>query len=455
MRIPNRLPIVVACALLLGSAGVCLCQPPPGPPPPTSPAPGDAPKPEKKADGPRIDVGPNGVSVFAVGVDAHELFTRLAQATGFRIIVDDTIKRSITINLLNKKATEILDSIVSAYGFSCKQVNGIFMVSEGIPKSPSSYLLSDIDAISTQYVLAPNAKSLLPVFLQDHVKTNAEQNAVILSAPTEVLRKFRQDIAQFDIPAAQIMIDVLMVEFTESGSREFSLKFNWANDGREVTADTSLGQIVYHTVATLPTRFSTDLHALVTQGKARVWANPRIATVSGQKASIFIGKQRYLSTPVQISTSEGSSSETNSIDAGVSLQMTPWTGGEGAIIVEVHPEISVMSAVDAKTGLPEKSTRRANTTVRVRDGETIILGGLKQKERRSTATKIPILGDIPVLGPLFRSHDVQSTETEMAIFITPRVLSQTGHLPADQEKALQARFLQDDAAQSKAGGARK
>jgi type II secretory pathway component GspD/PulD (secretin) len=83
------------------------------------------------------------------------------------------------------------------------------MVSEGIPRSPSSYLLSDIDAIPTKYVDAANARNLLPVFLQDYVKVNAEQNAVVLSAPRDVLRKFRQDIAQFDIPASQILVDLL------------------------------------------------------------------------------------------------------------------------------------------------------------------------------------------------------------------------------------------------------
>lgn len=395
-----------------------------------------------------ITTGPEGVSVFAVGVDAQELLTRLAKQTGIRLIVDDTVRRTVTVNLVNMQVTRILEIIAAAYGLSYREVNGIFMVSEGIPRSPSSYLLSDIDSITTQYVLAPNAKSLLPVFLQDHVKTNAEQNAVILSAPPEVLKKFREDIKQFDIPAAQIMVDVLMVEFTESAAREFRAQWGWSNDGRSLTVDSPLGQVAFRSVMTLPTQFFTSLRALVTQGKARVHANPRIATVSGQRASIFIGKQRYLSTPVSIGGGRGEGDyffrQTNFIDAGVRLNITPWTGGEGEIIVDVQPEISVLSAPDAKTGLPDKSTRRANTTVRVRDGETIIIGGLVQRELMSTKTKVPLLGDIPLLGQFFRSEDTKEVMTEMAIFITPRILSQTGHLPAEQEEALKKRFLRDE-----------
>ncbi|MGQ9737805.1 MAG: hypothetical protein ACUVRT_07810 [Armatimonadota bacterium] len=450
----TRFRLAVALILLLGLTGTLLAQEiaqrrgnTPSPSIATQPPPVES----NGQQPPSLEItaGAEGVSVFAVSVDAQELLTRLARETGIRLIVDDTVRRTVTINLMNMPITRILEIIAAAYGLSYREVNGIFMISEGIPRSPSSYLLSDIDAITTQYVLAPNAKSLLPVFLQDHVKTNAEQNAVILSAPPEVLKKFREDIKQFDIPASQIMVDVLMVEFTDSAAREFRAQWGWSNDRRSLTVDSALGQMTFRSVMTLPTEFFTSLRALVTQGKARVHANPRIATVSGQRASIFIGKQRYLSTPVSIGGSSGEGDyfffrQTNFIDAGVRLDITPWTGGEGEIIVDVQPEISVLSAPDPKTGLPDKSTRRANTTVRVRDGETIIIGGLIQRELMSTKTKVPLFGDIPLLGQFFRSEDTKEVMTEMAIFITPRILSQTGHLPTEQEQALKERFLQDE-----------
>jgi len=199
-------------------------------------------------------------------------------------------------------------------------------------------------------------------------------------------------------------------------------------------------------VVTLPNTVGADLSALVTAGKARIKASARIATVSGQRAIIFIGKQRYLSTPVAIPQGDGdsySSRQTNAIDAGVRLIMTPWTGGEGEIIVDVRPEISVLSAPDATTGLPDRSTRRANTTVRVRDGETVILGGLVQQESHRTRTKIPLLGDLPIIGPLFQSVDDREATTELAIFVTPRILSQTGRLPPEEEKQYEG-LLKDD-----------
>lgn len=369
-----------------------------------------------------VEVGANGVRIFADNADAHEVLVKLAKATGLRIMVDDTVRRTVTVNLIDKKPTEALEAIVSAYGLACKLVGTVFMVSEGIPKGPSSYLLSEIDAVGTKYVLAPTAKSLLPIFLQDHVKTNQEQNSVILSAPPSVLRKFREDISQFDIPAAQIMIDVLMVEFTDSATKEFALSLAASNAGVQGSIDSSFGEVFYRAISGLPDSFQANLRALVEKGKARVRANPRIATVSGQDASIFIGKQRYISTPVVIGGDQWGGRQTNSIDAGVRLRITPWTGGTGDILLDIRPEISVLGAPDPRTGLPDKSTRQANTSVIVRDGETVILGGLVQDETMKTQTKIPVLGDLPLIGQLFRSLDERKLKTEMVVFITPRIL---------------------------------
>jgi general secretion pathway protein D len=384
------------------------------------------------------------LSIFAVSVDAPELFTAIASKTNLPLLVDDQVSRRITINLKDRPARQAITDICSAYGLSVADVEGITMISEGIPRSPSSYLLSDIAAIPTKYVTASNARNLLPVFLQDYVKFNAEQNALVLSAPTEVLSKFRDDIAQFDIPASQIVLDLLLVELTDTSLDEFALKTKYLNGGQGPFIDPASGIVSWLGFQPNSRQFSVALTALVQKGKARVRANPRIATVSGRPASIFVGLQRYIATPID-SSAGGYGGSTNNISAGVRLSITPYTGGKGEILVDVNAEVSTLSALDPITKLPEKSTRTATTTVRVLDGKTIVIGGLTQQESRSVRNKIPLLGDIPFLGPLFfQSKNTETTETELALFITPRILSNTGHLPEAEENALKARFLNSD-----------
>ncbi len=411
-------------------------------PTPTQPSKGQSPA--RIGEGTlKITVGDEGVSLFAMGVDAHELLMALAKETGHPIIVDDTVKRAITVNLRNRSSQDIIDNIVSAYGFAFREVDGICMISEGIPKKPSSYLLSDIDTISTQYVVASQAKSLFPVFLQDNVKTNMAQNAVVLSAPSQVLKKFREDIAQFDVPAAQIMIDVLVVEFTNVDKDEFDFSMNWSNADNAASVLSATGDLRFNRVTNLDPDFYLRLRALREQQKARVRANPRIATVSGKEAEVFVGVQQYLSTPIETSQRRTS----YSIDAGVKLEITPWTGGDGEIIVEVRPEISTLSAPDPTTGLPDKSSRSARTVVRVKDGETIIIGGLLQDEMRETRGKVPVLGSVPIVGRLFRTKKIVRTKTDLFVFISPRILSKTGHLPESEEAEIKRRFLDPDSEQ--------
>ncbi|MEI6430807.1 MAG: type II and III secretion system protein [bacterium] len=441
--------VTVAVSLSLCLACLCRAQDVPPSPNPSSAAPATAavktPASPLPARGTyRITGDDKKLSIFAVSVDAPELFTAIASKTNLPLLVDDQVSRRITINLKDRPARQAITDICSAYGLSVADVEGITMISEGIPRSPSSYLLSDIAAIPTKYVTASNARNLLPVFLQDYVKFNAEQNALVLSAPTEVLSKFRDDIAQFDIPASQIVLDLLLVELTDTSLDEFALKTKYLNGGQGPFIDPASGIVSWLGFQPNSRQFSVALTALVQKGKARVRANPRIATVSGRPASIFVGLQRYIATPID-SSAGGYGGSTNNISAGVRLSITPYTGGKGEILVDVNAEVSTLSALDPITKLPEKSTRTATTTVRVLDGKTIVIGGLTQQESRSVRNKIPLLGDIPFLGPLFfQSKNTETTETELALFITPRILSNTGHLPEAEENALKARFLNSD-----------
>lgn len=377
-----------------------------------------------------------GWSVHAVSVDAYDLLTTLAADAHMQLIVDDTVKRKITIHITDKPSSDVIQTIVDAYGFSCGVVDGMYIISEGMPRTPSSYLLSDIANVTTKYVAPSQAWSLLPAFLQGEVKVNTDQNSVILAGPKPVLDKFRRDIAQFDIPAAQILLDVNVVEFTDMDTDAFSALLGYQNNKLALTTDSLTGQLTLNALADLPTSFTAQLDALVEHRRARVRANPRIATVSGRWANIFIGQQQYLTTPVNI-PGKGMS---NSIDAGVSLELTPLTGGAGEIILDMKEEVSTLSAPDAITGLPTKTTRSANSTVRVRDGQTIVIGGLRQAEDRSVRRAIPLLGGIPVIGGFFRSKKTESTMVDLAIFITARTLSQTGHFPADEEMLIKDRI---------------
>lgn len=387
-----------------------------------------------------VNVTDRGASVFAVNADVHDVFSKIATATGLPMIVDDTVQGKATVNIVDTAPREIIAILVDAYGLAFSEVDGVLVITEGMPKKPSSYLMGEIEAVTTKYVQPARARSLLPIFLQSEVKMNTDQNAVVLSGPRAVLDKFRQDVEQFDKPAAQIMLDVLVVEYTNLDAEAFSAQVGGQNDNFGLTTDTLTGQTVLTAVTTLPQSFYAHLRDQVTQHKARVRANPRVATVSGLDASVFIGQEQYLSKPV---TMPDGYSQTNSISAGVRLNMVPLTGGQGDIILWLDQEISTLSAPDATTGLPTKTKRTATTTVRVRDGQTVVIGGLRQAETREKHARIPIISEIPLIGNIFTSRRIEKANVELAVFITARILDPTGHLPAEEEQRIRDRFLEE------------
>lgn len=393
-----------------------------------------------------LSLGEHGLSLSCVNADAHEVFARIGIATGLSIMVNDTVRDRVTAELNGVSPTDAISWIADTYGLSCASIDGVIMLSEGVPNSPASYLASDIATIPTQYVPAGRVRDLMPTFLQQHIRVNPEQNAVVLSAPSGILEKFERDIQQLDIPAKQVMIEVLMVELADSNMEDLGVQLTSQGGGLGLTTDSNLGDFTLQALTWLPEGFGANLTALTSQSRALIRGRPRIATVSGHRARIFIGVQRFLDKTVRRLSDESGVSQETSISAGVTLELTPFSGTGDVVIVSLDKaEISTLSAIDPVTGLPNLTSRTAGTKVRMHDGQTLVLGGLVQHELRETEGGIPILRDLPLIGKLFSSKRSEDIKSELVIFITPRILSQTGHLPEDEERDIRERFGLDGA----------
>ena len=358
------------------------------------------------------------VNLRAVNADIHELLARLAHLTGINIVVDGHVNRKISLSLAGMPADDIIQSIASGYGLALSKVENVYMVSEGVPTDLATYHLSQTESFRMNYIQAQQASGLLPTFLFQYLHVNNGQNAVVVTAPSQMLTKIQSDLAQVDVQPPLLEIEALAVELTDTSSDEESLGLSMHRGDRTTTVDSVLGMLQYQTIGALPYSFAANLRALVSKGKAQIRANPRLAVVNGQSASLFIGDQRYIQ--VQFNAYGGTQTSIQGV--------TPWTGGNGEITTRIQPEVSNISEIDLQSGLPILSDRKADTTVRVKDGETIVIGGLVQKQTYLTRRKIPVLGDIPLIGSLFRSHEQSEVESELVLFITPHILDAQGRL---------------------------
>jgi type II secretory pathway component GspD/PulD (secretin) len=163
---------------------------------------------------------------------------------------------------------------------------------------------------------------------------------------------------------------------------------------------------------------------LITTGRGKLLANSRVATVENRAADIFVGQTVRVVTSVIVSSGGIGTQQIQieEIEVGVKLEVTPRVAEDGTVTSLIAPEVSNILSIDPDTGLPTTSTRRAKTLVRVPAGEKIILGGLLREDRRQTVQKVPVLGDIPLLGNLFKHNTDRVEKTDLIIEITPTLV---------------------------------
>ncbi len=347
-----------------------------------------------------------------------------------------------TVNLRINKATleEVFDALFKGTNYTYKKEiieNREFYIFGTSDLSIIGNPLIVSKKVPLKYINASDIMNFMPVTIPDtNVIIIEEQNAVVLIGTQNMVNEIERYISQIDSPAPQIMIEALLVELVRGSSRDLGVNWIWTDEKGKNKIEIVPGlSASFDTLADVPERFFSALKAMISQNKARILATPRAATTNGMKANIKVGWTDYFETTTEIySTPIGATSPDiytpsggyvrrgfNTLESGITLEITPWVGASGEITVTVRPEIR-----DAKLISKEHSTiaeRSLDTTVRVRDGEDIVIGGLIQRNESDRESKVPLFGSIPILGNLFKESNKMNNETELIIIVRPKIIS--------------------------------
>ncbi len=267
--------------------------------------------------------------------------------------------------------------------------------------------------------------------------TNQATTLLITGAPADIA-KARDVLTQIDLRTPQIIFEAQVVDISEGDLVRYGFTYDFSRpvtigeaNGGTGSASSGSGNNVttardmkFGAILRSPYTFTTVFDALATNDKNRILAKPNLSALDGQPATVFIGDQIKYVTLIQ-QTQQGQVVQTETATVGITLKVTGKTSPDGTITLYVHPEVSVISDFLELTNgisLPQISTRFVDTTVRVKDGETIAIGGLIRESEIKNMQKVPLLGDIPVLGQLFRRTSRQRANSNVVIFITSRVL---------------------------------
>jgi general secretion pathway protein D len=264
-------------------------------------------------------------------------------------------------------------------------------------------------------------------------------NAIWLKGSPDRIERMKAMIAKIDIPVDSVVIETQFVELSERGEKALGIDFANANG--------QIGLVTFHSgEAIVPgvvqgcnadnancsghvtsAGFQAALYAQITKGNGRIVSRPRIAAQSGSTAKIITGDAIPILTAITLSGVNGVSQQVQYVNVGVTLQIAPRVSGDG--FVSSHVFCVVSSVTGVSQGYPTISQREAETSATVRDGDSFIIGGLTQDENTSTKTKVPLLGDIPLIGHAFRTDRGTKIKTELYIVVTPRIVHRVGTHP--------------------------
>lgn len=247
-----------------------------------------------------------------------------------------------------------------------------------------------------------------------------EINSITVTGPQNFINQVQQYIAKIDQVNPTIVFDVMVVLITGDNEFDWTPTYSISAGGTKFGINTQSGTIGEDTS---DSKSSTNLKFLLENKKAKVLQNPTITTLNGYPASFSVSTKRYY--PVEeTTTTNGVPTTTKSnknVDSSLTVTVTPWVADD-KITMEIKPKISEFGAIPQGSALPETTEHATETTIRVNDKQSVILSGLRNTRKEKTVNKIPVLGDIPLLGLLFRSYSTKDVMEEFVIVITPHLV---------------------------------
>ena len=360
--------------------------------------------------------------------DVVAVLSQVKSQTG-KIIADDKSNSIIIEDVPNKKLTEIMKYI--------RQID--------IPLQTKVFNVSYAKADEL-------AKTIGPMLTKDvgSVQFDARSNTLVIMDIPPKIQEIGTMIAALDKNDKEVFIEAKIVQITLGD--QYQMGINWG----KILPNMGHTTLKLSSVFPIPGGLTTDvgtasigtlnsanydivLQALDTFGKSRTLSDPRLAVINNQEASILIGTTIPYTTSSLTTPATGPTTSTESvsfIDTGVKLHVTPTIHDDGFITMKIKPEISneETKPFTASNGtvIPIVDTSEVQTTVRIKDGVTIIIGGLMTDQLINNKTKIPILGDLPFIGKAFKNENRNMQKTEIVIFLTPHIINGDVHASPEE-----------------------
>lgn len=351
----------------------------------------------------------------------------IAEEAELNLAIYGDLNESVQMSFKDVLLPELLASLFRGSAFTFRLDSSSLLVSEEGAKA-----LADVRVFPLKHVTPEKAMAQLSKFAKGSelkVSEYREQNALVLGGSPHAMERAVELLKMIDVPQMQVTLACVIVEFRKGrgfaiglrsgatrnvGERDIQARGFFDFLGKDISKSGAFGKI-----GILPDRFELELSSMEENNEAKVLARPRVTTLNGGKAELNVTNTVYYLVS-QVSADGFPITDYRSFNDGISLELTPTMTQDGLITLSVSPEIKTAGR-STGDGPRDISSRNMKTTVVLRDGETLCLGGLIRKNKTEVRSAVPFLGSIPLLGRLFSYTSEEEDESELAIFITPTV----------------------------------
>ncbi|MCG6933443.1 MAG: type IV pilus secretin PilQ [Gallionella sp.] len=406
-------------------------------------------------------------------IDVREALNVIADFTGTNMVISDTVKGNITLRLKDVPWDQALDIILQSRGLDMRKIGNVIQVAPSAEIAAKEKLeltsrqeISELQDLRTEsfQISYQKASAIAALLSSDKQRILSKRGSAVVDERTNTLfvqdtpdrlEEARKLIKQIDVPVRQVMIEARIVEATDDFSKNLGVKLGY-NSTDTFNVGNALGNVGANTLplgagnnpalgltstapsvntpnVNLPSAgtagafsmllfnssasklLSVELSALETDSKGKIISSPRVVTSDQTEATIATGTQ----IPYQQATSSGATAVSFKA-ATLSLAVKPQITPDDNIIMDI--KVNKDSVGQLYAGVPSINTNAVTTQVLVENGGTVVIGGVYLQQQSNGVNKVPLLGDIPVLGYLFRSTAKLDNKSELLVFITPKII---------------------------------
>jgi type IV pilus assembly protein PilQ len=393
------------------------------------------------------------ISLNFQDIPVRTVLQLIADFNGFNLVITDSVSGNITLRLDDVPWEQALDIILKVKGLGKRMDGNVLMIapaselaSKEREQLESEQKVAELAPLYSEFIqinyakaqdivtmLSSGSASLLSE--RGSASVDERTNTVLIKDTADVIDSVKEMIEVLDIPVRQVVIEARMVTVSDGVDEDLGVKWNSiaeADDddlnidlGFNTSSTSSAGVLGFQIAKIDGDLLDLELSALETESKAEIISSPRITTANQQTA--------YIEQGTEIPYTQSSSSGATSVSfkkAVLSLQVTPQITTVNKVILELTINQDAVSSIETDSLGTESvaiDTQEISTQVLVDNGETLVLGGIYQQTTSTTVKKVPLLGDIPFLGALFRQTKDRTSKEELLIFVTPRIVMQAGY----------------------------